>query len=148
MEFLAHGPDHLLKDHLRAVGQLSALFSPGPAAPWADLAGRWHDLGKFRPGFQRYIRLSDDAHIEGRGVSQRDKSHSAAGALHSMKQLQARFGEPGRRAGWLLAHLIAAHHAGLYDGADLKERLLGGQGHDSEREYREAEAACRLSAPE
>ncbi|MBX3634230.1 MAG: CRISPR-associated endonuclease Cas3'' [Rubrivivax sp.] len=148
MAFLAHGPDHLLQDHLRAVARLCAQFSPGPAAPWADLAGRWHDLGKFRPGFQRYIRLSDDAHIEGRGVGQRDKSHSAAGALHSMTQLQARFGEPGRRAGWLLAHLIAAHHAGLYDGADLKERLFGGQGHDSEREYREAEAACRLSAPE
>ncbi len=148
MEFLAHGPDHLLQDHLRAVGRLSAGFSAGQSAPWAELAGRWHDLGKFRPGFQHYIRLSDDAHIEGRGVGQRDKSHSAAGALHAMTMLKARFGEPGRRAGWLLAHLIAAHHAGLYDSADLKERLLGGQGPDSEREYREAEQACKACAPE
>ncbi|MBK6659593.1 MAG: CRISPR-associated endonuclease Cas3'' [Proteobacteria bacterium] len=143
---IAHGPNHVLTEHLHAVAALAAEFAPAGAQDWAHLAGLWHDLGKFRAGFQRYIRESDDAHIEGAGVGQRDKSHSAAGALHALADLAERYGETGRRAGWLLAHLIAAHHAGLYDASDLKERLLGGGKTDAEREYREAMHACAVHA--
>lgn len=75
--FLAHGPDHPLVEHLQAVAALAARSAPAGARPWAHLAGLWHDLGKFRPGFQRYIREDENAHIEGSGVGQRDKSHSA-----------------------------------------------------------------------
>ncbi len=140
---------HPLEEHLRAVEALAGRFAkPFGAESWARLAGRWHDLGKFRPGFQRYIRQDEDAHVEGRGVGQRDKSHSAAGALHALQLLQQRFGEPGRRAGWLVAHLIASHHAGLYDAADLKERLCGAGRADSEREHQEAASACNEYAPE
>lgn len=145
--FLAHGPDHPLVEHLQAVATLAARSAPAGARPWAHLAGLWHDLGKFRPGFQRYIREDENAHIEGSGVGQRDKSHSAAGAMHALQELKRRFGEPGRQAGWLLAHLIAAHHAGLYDAAALKDRLLGGGKDDSEREHREAVGACIAHAP-
>jgi len=144
---LAHGPDHTLTEHLQAVAGLTARCAPASAQAWAHLAGLWHDLGKFRPGFQHYIRQDENAHIEGRGVGQRDKSHSAAGAVHALQELKRRLGEPGRQAGWLLAHLIAAHHAGLYDTADLKDRLLGGGKADSEREHREAVAACDAHAP-
>jgi CRISPR-associated endonuclease/helicase Cas3 len=144
---IAHGPDHALTDHLQAVAGLAASRAPAGAQPWAHLAGLWHDLGKFRRGFQQYIRTDDDAHIEGRGVGQRDKSHSAAGAVHALQELKLRFGEPGRQAGWLLAHLIAAHHAGLYDAAALKDRLCGSGQADSEREHREAEQACSAHAP-
>jgi CRISPR-associated endonuclease/helicase Cas3 len=148
MKTLAHGPDHGLPEHLAAVADLAASFASEPVAAWAHVAGLWHDLGKFRPGFQRYIRLADDAHIEGRGVGQRDKSHSAAGALHALLALKQRDGEAGRCAGWLLAHLIAAHHAGLYDRADLEDRLRGTGQADSEREYDEARMACARVAPE
>lgn len=143
---IAHGPNHALTDHLQAVAALAARLAPAGAQDWAHLAGLWHDLGKFRAGFQRYIRESDDAHIEGAGIGRRDKSHSAAGALHALAGLTAQFGEPGRMAGWLMAHLIAAHHAGLYDAGDLKERLQGGGKTDSEREYREAMDACAVHA--
>jgi CRISPR-associated endonuclease/helicase Cas3 len=146
--FLAHGPAHDLCDHLREVARRTAEQLPESARQWGHLAGLWHDLGKFRPGFQRYIRLDGDAHIEGRGVGLREKSHSAAGALHALQALKQRFGEPGRQAGWLLAHLIAAHHAGLYDAADLKERLAGSGKTDSEREGREAVDACAANAPD
>lgn len=112
------------------------------------MAGLWHDLGKFRPGFQRYIRLSDNAHIEGRGVGQREKSHSAAGAVLALQALEQRDGRAGRLAGWLLAQLIAAHHAGLYDAQDLRERLQGSGAEDSRQEYDEAHAACAGHAPE
>ncbi|MGE0373388.1 MAG: CRISPR-associated endonuclease Cas3'' [Gammaproteobacteria bacterium] len=147
MRLIAHGPDHLLTDHLEGVARLAARFAPKHAQPWAHLAGLWHDLGKFRPGFQRYILADENAHIEGRGVGQRDKSHSAAGALHAVQLLTQRFGTSGAPAGWVLAQLIAAHHAGLYDTKDLKERLKGSGRADSEREHREAVDVCAAHAP-
>jgi CRISPR-associated endonuclease/helicase Cas3 len=106
---------------------------------WAHAAGLWHDLGKYRPGFQKYVRQADgeNAHIEGRAVlvAGRDKSHSAAGALWAMQQLN----QPGRPFGNILAYLIAGHHAGLADWHDgLKERLTSD---DAQRELAEALAA-------
>ncbi|GAB4405822.1 MAG: CRISPR-associated helicase Cas3' [Rhodoferax sp.] len=140
-EPLAHSGGHPLAQHLRAVAALAAEFAaPFDAAPpcqrWAYLAGLWHDLGKYRPGFQRYVRLADnpDAHIEGK-VGGREKTHSAAGALWAMQQLN----QPNQPYGNILAYLIAGHHAGLddWDGG-LKERL---QGDDSQQELKEALAA-------
>ncbi|HPP47185.1 MAG TPA: CRISPR-associated endonuclease Cas3'', partial [Accumulibacter sp.] len=61
--------EHSLAAHLQSVAQLAAVFAAEfDAAPWAGLAGLWHDLGKYRPGFQRYIRQcgDPDAHIEER----------------------------------------------------------------------------------
>ena len=56
---LAHSGGHLLAAHLQSVATKAANFSAAfePAANtrrWAYLAGLWHDLGKYRPGFQRY----------------------------------------------------------------------------------------------
>lgn len=120
-DMLAHSGGHLLADHLHAVAQLAAAFAQetaiaGTAGQWAYLAGLWHDLGKYRPGFQRYLRQSNDpdAHIEGR-VPGRDKTHSAAGALWAMETLDERHGERGKLAARVLAYLIAGHHAGLDD---------------------------------
>jgi CRISPR-associated endonuclease/helicase Cas3 len=138
---LAHSGGHLLADHLKTVAQLAAEFSkafdPAEASKrWAYLAGLWHDLGKYRPGFQRYVKLADnpDAHIEGK-VGGREKTHSAAGALWAMQQLN----KPNQPYGNILAYLIAGHHAGLddWDGG-LKERL---QNDDSQLELKEALAA-------
>ena len=47
---------HDLAEHLRSVGALASEFAAHYGAGWAQLAGRWHDLGKYRPRFQRYIR--------------------------------------------------------------------------------------------
>jgi CRISPR-associated endonuclease/helicase Cas3 len=147
MQPIAHGPDHGLIDHLNSVAAEAAHRAPPGAAGWAHLAGLWHDLGKFRPGFQHYVRQDSDAHIEGRGIGRLDKSHSAAGALHALRSLQDSHGEPGRRAGRLLATLIASHHAGLYNAASLDDRLAGGGQADSQREHDEAVRACQACAP-
>ncbi len=140
-EALAHSGGHLLASHLEKVAEIAAEFSKAfdtavPTQRWAYLAGLWHDLGKYRPGFQRYVRLADnpDAHIEGK-VGGREKTHSAAGALWAIQQLN----QPNHPYGNVLAYLIAGHHAGLddWDGG-LKERL---QSEDSQLELKEALAA-------
>lgn len=110
-------PPHDLAEHLRAVGELAAEFARHFGADWARLAGRWHDLGKFRPRFQKYIRLVSgfeaDAHIKGEVGK---APHSTAGALLAINRFDA--------AGRVLAYLIAGHHAGLSDWfGGLHERL-------------------------
>jgi len=83
---LAHSSGHLLHIHLESVSAYAAGFAvaadtAGLSASWARLAGLWHDLGKYRPGFQRYLQASEnpDSHIEGK-VPGREKTHYAAGA--------------------------------------------------------------------
>lgn len=129
-EPLAHSGGHLLADHLLAVADMAAGFSQSFDSDtftqrWAYLAGLWHDLGKYRPGFQRYLVQSNnpDAHIEGK-VAGREKTHSAAGALWAIQALEKTHGANGKLAARVLAYLIAGHHAGLYDwDGGLNERL-------------------------
>lgn len=121
-DFLAHIRNdsghliaHRLEDHLIDVARLAADFaSEFGAAPWAALAGIWHDLGKYREGFQRYIRQcgDQDAHIEGR-VAGPEKTHSAAGALWAHEYLAEVDKGCGKVVARVLAYLIAGHHAGL-----------------------------------
>ena len=115
---------HELSDHLRNVGELAAKFAePFDGQDWALLAGLWHDLGKYRPAFQHYIRIvsgyNGDAHIEQSGRT----VHSEAGAVHAVTW--------NKSAGRFLAYLIAGHHSGLPDwnkaeagGASLFNRLV------------------------
>lgn len=128
---------HLLNEHLSKVGDLAGRFADGYGKDWARLAGLWHDLGKFRPGFQRYIRQANnvDAHIEGR-IKDRDKTHSAAGALWAERVLAERFGPSGQLMARVLQYLIAGHHAGLdnWDGG-LAARLAS---EDARKELEEA----------
>lgn len=111
---------HSLEEHLREVGRIAAEMAEAfGSGEWANLAGLWHDLGKYRPAFQSYIKhvsgYNVDAHIEG---SAGRVDHSTAGAIHAMNTLNA----PGR----VLAYLIAGHHAGLpdWDSADAAGSAL------------------------
>ncbi len=63
---------HDLAAHLWAVAELAAQYAKRfKGSDWAHLAGLWHDLGKYRPRFQHYIRnvsgFEADAHIKGEG---------------------------------------------------------------------------------
>jgi CRISPR-associated endonuclease/helicase Cas3 len=98
---------HDLREHLEEVAKLAAKFGKKfESDAWAKVAGLWHDLGKYRPAFQNYIKKASgydpEAHIENGRVD-----HSTAGALHAVNQ----FGVHGR----ILAYLISGHHAGLPD---------------------------------
>ena len=131
---------HGLDDHLRSVGNLAASFAPDSAKDVVRLAGLWHDLGKRRRGFQTYIRQAGivDAHIE--RIADRDKTHSAAGALWAVQHLEQKHGAQGKILGRLLQYVIAGHHAGLDNweggkGAGLAARLMS---KDAQRELSEA----------
>jgi CRISPR-associated endonuclease/helicase Cas3 len=132
--------EHDLQDHLAKVAARAAdNAEPFGGAAWARLAGQWHDIGKYRPGFQRYIRQPKvaDAHIEGK-VPGSEKTHSAAGAIWAIEALRTSHGENGALAARVFAYLIASHHAGLYDwDGGLKERLVS---EDSKTEFAEARA--------
>ena len=100
---------HHLEEHLRGVADLAGEFaSTFGNANWGQLAGLWHDLGKYSSAFQNHIArgsgFDPEAHIEG---GKGRVNHSSAGALHAVERL----GNKGR----LLAYLIAGHHAGLPD---------------------------------
>ena len=86
------GRMHLLTDHLQAVAEMAGEF----AAPFqgnipAYYAGLWHDLGKFNPEFQAYLK----------GTRNQGPDHKAAGALLAKKH------------GYIIGLLIQGHHGGL-----------------------------------
>lgn len=81
-----------LDEHLAQVAELAAQFAAAfGSAEWGRLAGLWHDLGKYRPEFQRRIR-----------GEQLQAPHAGVGAALAY-QIQA---PP-------VAFAIAGHHAGL-----------------------------------
>ncbi len=133
-EFIAHvkkNPDdswaepHYLDNHLNSVakkaGEFAAEFGN---QDWGELYGYWHDLGKFLPAWQKYIRRESgydvNAHIEG---SNNRPNHRTAGAVFAFDSLNEHV------VARLAAYGIGGHHAGLPDwypddaGGDLQNRI-------------------------
>ncbi len=75
------------------------------AQEWGYVAGLWHDLGKFAPEWQLYLKSKVDLHID--DVSGK-VDHSSAGAQHATNSHSV--------LGHLLGYPIAGHHSGLLDG--------------------------------
>ncbi|HEX4952936.1 MAG TPA: CRISPR-associated endonuclease Cas3'' [Thermoanaerobaculia bacterium] len=84
-----------LERHLADVGELAARFAAAfGAEEWGRLTGLWHDLGKYRPEFQRRLAGSGE-----------QVEHAGLGAALAARK-HAALGLP-------LAFVIAGHHAGL-----------------------------------
>ena len=95
-----NGEWHGLADHLRAVATQSAKFADAfGARDYGCWLGLWHDIGKFSPDFQRYLR--------GHGSS---VDHKRAGA------------RLGQCIG-LFALVIQGHHGGLRSTAEFRNWL-------------------------
>ena len=104
----AHG--HLNKVAFWTAKFAAEMFLPDSAESksahdWGYLAGLWHDLGKFAPVWQSYLKSKSDIHSD--EVSGK-VDHSTAGAQHAVKSHAA--------LGHLFAYTIAGHHSGLLDG--------------------------------
>ncbi|MEI8311339.1 MAG: CRISPR-associated endonuclease Cas3'', partial [Verrucomicrobiota bacterium] len=77
------------------------------AREWGRLAGLWHDLGKFAPEWQAYLKLKSDPHAD--DVAGK-VDHSTGGAQFADRNVST-FGR-------ILAYVLAGHHAGLPDGIE------------------------------
>jgi len=116
-----------LSDHLEGTAKRAAKFANEFGnSDWAYFIGLLHDLGKFHPDWQKYIRLRSgydpEAHIE---CAPGKINHSTAGAVHAFEALAK--AHPIAR---IFGYPIAGHHAGLPDwypddaGGDLQNRIF------------------------
>ena len=101
-QYYAHiaedGRKQTVREHLIGTSNLSGEFgSDFGAAPIAKVAGAYHDLGKYSPGFQE--RLNGGERVD----------HSTAGA-ELIQQLYSSIGA------FIAAFCIADHHTGLQNG--------------------------------
>lgn len=116
-----NGDVHGLHEHLKKVADGAAVFAGDWGRDWAYLAGLWHDIGKYNPEFQAYIRrvATPDAHLEDPDDPKPllGPDHSTAGAQYATQRFEdVKMGVAGR----ILAYIIAGHHAGLADWQDEK----------------------------
>lgn len=130
-EFIAHikkidsglwNKPHLLKDHLESTANSARYFAQEFGnGDWAEFAAFLHDLGKYHPDWQKYIRretgyYDEDAHIENYGSR---PNHSQAGAAFIFEKFN------NSKAAKIPAYVIGCHHTGLKDWtADLENRLF------------------------
>ncbi|MGN0688088.1 MAG: CRISPR-associated endonuclease Cas3'', partial [Oscillospiraceae bacterium] len=133
-EYLAHkrednGSVQTIEEHLKATGQLAAGFACEPLRPIAEYAGRIHDIGKYRDGFQRRIR----------GISSAPCEHAciAAQEVHRLANSGKLFGVFAP----LLEYCTAGHHSGLQNGRPTElspegslHEALGRKADDIERQ--------------
>lgn len=100
-----------LTDHLAGVARLAGQFAAKFGnRDWGEILGYWHDLGKFHPAWQDYLRVKSgydsEAHMENRSGR---PNHSTAGAVLALEKGQK---EPPSK---ILPYALAGHHAGLPD---------------------------------
>ncbi|MHB1701824.1 MAG: CRISPR-associated endonuclease Cas3'' [Acidobacteriaceae bacterium] len=106
---------HQLRCHLESTAERAAAFAHVFGANWARIAGLWHDVGKYQPAFQNYLKESSEASSE--MLVGNKTPHSIAGAALAFSK------HP--ELGLALAHVIAAHHGELHDRSHLTGRIEG-----------------------
>lgn len=117
MEYYAHTPGeagvwHDLVGHLQRTAEKArrngAKFGAGEPA---RLAGLWHDIGKFNPEFQDYLRRCERAANASESAPPKGVPHAAFG------------GRFARGAYPPLMQVIYGHHAGLPQTEHVKQRM-------------------------
>lgn len=116
MPYYAHTPNasghwHKLEHHLTETARFAREFAQKfDAGELAYLAGLWHDIGKFNPKFQEYLKQC--AETNSTRKLQPSVAHSPVGAFYAWEN------------GFdLIAFLVFGHHAGLLSASALKQRM-------------------------
>jgi CRISPR-associated endonuclease/helicase Cas3 len=119
-DFVAHTPPpndpdrwHDLKEHLTDVAQGTAKFAGKlGATKLGHYAGLWHDLGKYNPEFQQYLRSCAEGNKQAKSVP-----HAVHGAI-----LAAELMPP-------IAPLIYGHHGGLPQIQEMSHKRISDPAH-------------------
>jgi CRISPR-associated endonuclease/helicase Cas3 len=120
-KFYAHTPSdhdpnkwHELDEHLHQVADRAKRAGQKIGADQiASYIGLWHDLGKYNPAFQDFLRQCNQAKKAGQKPPSIKVPHAIYGAILAKELLGNSY----------LSLLIASHHTGLVDMADLKSKL-------------------------
>lgn len=111
---------HELGEHLRCTAELAERFCSSFAPGWGEIAGLWHDIGKYQAKFQRKLEESTSGGYDDTfGGAGTKVEHAIVGALLAYQHL----GNEGKE----LANCIASHHGGLKDAVHLRQRLESGE---------------------
>jgi hypothetical protein len=96
-EFAAHTPSdarpddewHGLKEHLESVAaEAEAKANKFQAGRLAYYAGLWHDLGKYNPKFQDFLRKAHDAKLAGQKLAAAKVPHAIGVAESGYESMQ------------------------------------------------------------
>jgi CRISPR-associated endonuclease/helicase Cas3 len=129
---------HGLLEHLEGTAGLAGGFASAfGSEAWGELAGRWHDLGKYARDFQEYL-LSCACDPAVQDISVQDGlpgkvDHSSAGAIHVYRKCLPLRGPMIPAVEGALAMVIAGHHGGLAKQSEFLDRRLVDA--DKERRY-------------
>ncbi len=104
---------HLIDTAIRAQ-EYAKVFGAGNLA---YLLGVWHDLGKYNPDFQEYLRKAQKAADEGRGLGRKGPPHAIWGAT----LLHKRLGNHPQIDTFTLP--VLGHHAGLEDASEGGQKI-------------------------
>ncbi|MFN7716711.1 MAG: CRISPR-associated helicase Cas3' [Pseudanabaenaceae cyanobacterium] len=114
---------HSLREHLSEVAQKTERYANKfDAGVLGYYAGLWHDLGKYNPEFQEYLRLCNIASKAGKAAPRSKVPHAFHGARLAWEKCMP------------LAPIIYGHHGGLPEKEDLKSKL---RNPDLEASYQE-----------
>lgn len=95
---------------MRATSKYASVAAAKVGLPlMGELAGLVHDLGKYSPSFQDYIRQEDNRHLRG------TVHHSTTGAQFLSQQQSTEGDVVVRLASQMLALCVSSHHSGLID---------------------------------
>lgn len=121
-----------MEEHLDGVARLAGDHAEVfKSRPWGELAGAWHDLGKYADDFQSYLKAScadpeilDASVLDGASRTGKKVDHSTAGAVMVWDRCRVKQGNMLPETYAALAMVIAGHHGGLPERINFEARRL------------------------